>query len=102
MQVGTDPGPGGPPQHQSCHYVYVVPSGVIVGTYHFIGSSSRSEEARLEEMLKTSHEASGIPREELAVLSNPELPPGQGELYVDHATLQLVRKQEGFDPRVRP
>jgi len=102
MRVETSPGPGGAPRHQSNHYVYNVRSGVIVGIYHFLGAAPKSEPDRLAEMLKSSHEASGIPLEHLAVLTNQDVPPGQGELCIDDGTKQLIRKCGGWDLRVRP
>lgn len=102
MRIGIDPGPGGIPQHQSSYFVYEKNSGVIVGTYHFVSSAPKEESDHLRAILKSSHEASGISLERLAVLTNPDIPTGEGELHVEHETKQLARKYGGFDPRVQP
>jgi len=102
MRIGIDPGPGDAPQHQSSHYVYDVRSGIIVGAYHFAGAAPKSESERLTAMLKSSHEASGVPLEHLAVLTNPDVPAGEGELHIEHAKRQLVRKRGGYGSGVRP
>jgi hypothetical protein len=102
MRVGIDPGPSGTDQHQSSHYVYDVRSGVIVSTYHFVGAAPKSEADRLEEMLKSTHEASRVPLEYLAVLTSRDVPPGRGALHVDHVAQQLVRESGGSNPRFSP
>ena len=102
MRIGTGPGPSDAPQHQSTHYVYDVRSGVIVGAYHFAGAAPKSEPERVTAMLKSSHEASSIPVEHLAVLTSPDVPAGEGELHIEHAKRQLVRKRIVYDPRIRP
>jgi hypothetical protein len=102
MRIGTGNGPSDAFQHQSNHCVYDVRSGVIVGTYHFAGAAPKSEPERLRAMLKSSHEASSIPLEHLAVLTNPDVPAGEGELHIEHSKRQLVRKRSAYDPRVRP
>jgi hypothetical protein len=101
MRVGIGLGPSGAPQHQSSHYVYDVRSGVIVGAYHFVGADPKSESERKTKMLESSHKASGISVEHLGVLSNPDIPPGEGELHVEHTKRQLVRKRPSYNPRIR-
>jgi hypothetical protein len=102
MRVETSPGPNGAAHNQSSHYVYDVRSGVIVGIYHFFGVAPKSEQERLAAMQKTSHEVSGVALEDLAVLTNLDVPPGQGELRIDAAEKQLLRACAGSDLRVRP
>ncbi len=100
MRIGTGAGPAGEAQQQSSHHVYDVRSGAIVGTYHFSGAAPKSEPERLKAILKSSHEAAGVPLEHLAVLSNADVPLGDGELSIEPAAKQLVRKAGKFDPRV--
>jgi hypothetical protein len=102
MRIGIDAGPSGAARHQSSHYVYDAQSGAIVAVYHFVGQAPESDSERVEQILANSQEASGIPIERLAVLSNPDLPAGTGELRADHAAKRLVRKASSVDPRIRP
>lgn len=102
MRIGTGAGPDGKHQHQSRHYVYDVRSGVIVCVHHFAGALPKSEVGRAREMVKGAHEASGIPVEHLAVLVDPEMPPGEGDLRIEHASCQLIRERASYDSRVRP
>ena len=102
MRIGTSRGPADGPHHQSTHYVYDLRSGAIIGAYHFSGAAARSEEERHASILSTSHHASGIALKDLAVLANPELPPGDGELHFDPAARRLVRRHPEKDRRLRP
>jgi len=102
MRIGAGQGPGDAARHQSSHYVYDVRSGVVVTVHHFAGAAPRSEAERREAILKGSHEASGIALEHLAVLSNPELPPGEGELRVEPASRRFVRRHAVPPSPLRP
>jgi hypothetical protein len=102
MRIGAGQGPGDAARHQSSHYVYDVRSGAIVGVYHFAGAAPKSEAERHQALLKGSHEASGIALEHLAVLSNPDLPAGQGELRVEPASRRVVRSHVVHPSPLRP
>jgi len=101
MQIGIGHGPQGAPEHQSTHYIYDSRSGMIVALFHFAGATPKSEAARREELLRSAQESTHIPHEHLAILESPEVPPGEGELRVDHATRQLVRKSDHVSARIR-
>ncbi len=47
----------------------------------------------------TKHLAISV--EHLGVLSNPDIPPGEGELHVEHTKRQLGRKRPSYNPRIR-
>jgi hypothetical protein len=102
MRVGAGPGPDGAAHQQSSHYVYDLRSGVILATYHFVGAAPKSESDRLAAILKSSHETSSVPIEHLAVLTTQDVPPGEGELHVDHVMKKLVRKRTDSHLRTRP
>ena len=102
MRIGAGQGPGDAAQHQSSHYVYDVRSGAIVGVYHFAGAAPKSETERREAILKGSQQASGIALEHFAVLSNPELPTGEGELRVEPASRRFVRRHALPPSPLRP
>jgi hypothetical protein len=42
-------------------------------------------------MLKAAQQTAGLPIDHLAILTDPEAPPGEGELRVDPAAGRLVR-----------
>lgn len=100
MRIEIGPGPEGASKHQSTHYVYDSRSGIIIAVYHFAGAAPESEDKRREELLKTAQESTRIARENLAMLENPEIPPGQGELRVEHATRRLVRENDPIQKRL--
>jgi len=102
MHIGAGQGPGDAARHQSTHYIYDMRSGAVVGVYHFAGAAPKSEAERRETILKGSHQASGIALEHLAVLSNPELPPGEGELRVEPASRRFVRRHAVPPSPLRP
>jgi|KBSSwiStaDraftv2_1062776.scaffolds.fasta_scaffold1055450_3 hypothetical protein len=102
MDIGAGPGPDRAHAKQKTHYVYDVRSGAIVSVHHFVAAHSTSEENRIAEAMKTSSEASGVPIEHLAILTDPEIQPGRGTLHVDPAAKKLLRKAVAFDPRIRP
>ena len=102
MRIGTDAGPSGAAQHQSSYYVYDTHSGAIVAVYHFVGEAPESDSERVDRILASSREASGIPIERLAVLTNPDLPAGAGRLRADHSAKRLVPQAGGIDPRILP
>jgi hypothetical protein len=102
MRIGAGQGPGDAARHQSSHYVYDVRSGVIVSVHHFVGAAPKSEAERREAMLKSSHEGSGVALEHLAVLSNPDLPAGEGELRVEPASRRFVRRHTVQPSPLRP
>lgn len=99
MRIGTDAGPGAATGPTATFHVYDVRSGIVVATHLFSGPAPESEASRLAKILQDAHQGSGIPREHLEVLTNPLVPPDEGELRVDHATKQLVRSGA---PRLRP
>jgi hypothetical protein len=102
MHVGVGPGPNGPHQHQSTHYVYEIQSGAVVGIHYFVGAATKSEEDRLKQILKSSSEASGIAEGQLAVLTNPDIEPGHGALRIDRANKRITRMRSDSDPHIRP
>ena len=102
MRIGAGQGPNDAARHQSSHYVYDVRSGVIVSVYHFVGATPKSEAERREAMLKSAHEGSGIALEHLAVLSDPDLPAGDGELRVEPASRRFVRRHTVHPALLRP
>ena len=102
MRTGIGAGPSGAAQHQSSHYVYDAHSGAIIAVYHFVGQAPESDSDRMEQIRANSQDASGIPIERLAVLTNPDLPAGTGGLRADHAAKRLVREASSVDPPIRP
>jgi hypothetical protein len=88
-------------QDKSSYYVYDVRSGVIHATYHLIGTPHNADEELHSKILNQTHEASTIPLEHFAVLSESEIPPGEGPLYVDMQSRKLVRGVHHTDLRIR-
>ena len=84
MRIGSAGGPGEQRTHQSTHVIYDARSGRIVATHHLIGAA-RAPEHRVSELVKDAHESSRVPLDHLAVLTDPDVPPGEGEVKVDHA-----------------
>lgn len=101
MRIGSADGPGEQRTHQSTHVIYDARSGRIVATHHTIGAA-RSPEHRVSELVKEAHESSRVPLDHLAVLTDPELPHGEGEVRVDHAAKRLVRSGAAPPKRIRP
>lgn len=102
MRIGVGPGPSGAAQHQSTHYVYDARSGDIVGVHHFLGAAPDSDADRVASLLRAAHQASGVPLEHLAVLTNPDMPTGDGALRVAPQNGQLVREGAADKLRLRP
>src|SRR5262249_22168894 len=100
MRIEISTGPEGASKHQSTHYVYDSRSGIIIAVHHFAGAAPESEDNRREELLGTAQESTRIAREHLAILKNPEIPPGRGELRVEHASRRLVRENDPIEKRL--
>jgi len=81
--------------------VSVMRSGRIVATHHVIGAPMISEQHG-RDVLSSAHETSGVPVEYLALLIDPDLPQGEGEVRVDHASKRLVRTGSTPPRRIRP
>jgi hypothetical protein len=102
MRIGSADGPGKEQAHKSTYVVYDARSGQIVATHHFIGAAPSPDEHRIRDLMKGAHEASRVPLDQLAILTNPDLPHGEGEARVDHAAKRLVRSGVAPVRRVRP
>ena len=100
MRIGAEPGPEKERAHQTTHIAYDTRSGRIVATEHVIGASTTSEQHR-RDLLRSAHETSGVPLDHLALLIDPHLPQGEGQVRVDHASERLVRTGS-TPPRLRP
>jgi hypothetical protein len=101
MRIGSAGGPGEQRTHQSTHVIYDARSGRIVATHHLIGAA-RAPEHRVSELVKDAHESSRVPLDHLAVLTDPDVPPGEGEVKVDHAAKRLTRSGVAPPKRIRP
>lgn len=101
MRIGTEPGPDTERAHQTTHIAYDARSGRIVATHHVIGAATTSEQHR-RDLLRIAHETSGISLDDLALLIDPHLPEGEGEVRVDHASKRLVRTGSTPLRRIRP
>jgi hypothetical protein len=101
MRIGAEPGPNKEHTHQTTHVVYDARSGRIVATHHVIGAPMISEQHG-RDVLSSAHETSGVPVEYLALLIDPDLPQGEGEVRVDHASKRLVRTGSTPPRRIRP
>ncbi len=101
MAFGISAGPAGAGQHQSSRYVYDVRSGVILATFHFVGAAKHSTDDLHRQLLKQVNESSAVAQEHLAVLSETELPEGEGPLRVDVNTKQLMRSADRAPTRIR-
>lgn len=102
MRISTTEGPNGPAGHQSSQYFYDTESGTIVAMHHHAGGTSAASVAeRRQGVIVATSASTGIPAERLSVLTDPDLPPGDGELRVDHRAQRLVRRPVDLDPRSR-
>jgi hypothetical protein len=101
MGFGIGAGPAGASQHHSRRYVYDVRSGIILGTFHFVGAAKHSTDELHRQLSRQVHESSAVAEEHLAVLSEAELPPGEGPLRVEVTTKQLVRSAHRAASRIR-
>jgi hypothetical protein len=101
MRIGSADGPDKERAHRSTHVIYDARSGRIVATHHTIGAA-RAPEHRVNELVSDAHESSRVPLDHLAVLTDPELPGGEGEVRVDHAGKRLVRSGAARLNRIRP
>jgi hypothetical protein len=102
MRIGSADGPGKEPAHKSTHVIYDTRSGHILATHHFIDAASSRESERVHKLLMEAHEKSRVALDHLAILSNPDLPDGAGEVRVDHAAKRLVRSGVAPARRIRP
>ncbi len=102
MRIGSADGPGKERAHKSTHVIYDTRSGHIVATHHFIDAVASEESQRVHKLLKEAHEKSRVGLDHLAILSNPDLPHGEGGVKVDHATKRLVRSGVVPAQRIRP
>lgn len=102
MRIGSADGPGKEQARKSTHVIYDTRSGDIVATHHFIGAAPSSEQHRINDLMKDAHERSRVPLDHLAILTNPDLPHGEGEVRVDHASKRLVRSGVAPAKRIRP
>jgi hypothetical protein len=100
MRFGLGPPPKGAAQHRSSHYVYDVRSGAIVATYHFVGAAQPSGEELDRKLSKQTHETSLVPLGHLAVLTENEIPLGEGPIRVDLSVKRLIR-DERFPVRIK-
>ena len=101
MRIGSADGPGNERAHKTTHIIYDARSGRVVATHHTIGAA-RPPEHRVSELIKDAHESSRIPLDHLAVLTDPDLADGEGEVRVDHAAKRLVRSGSAPPKRIRP
>jgi hypothetical protein len=101
MRIGSADGPGEQRAVRTTHVVYDTRSGQIVATHHTIGAA-RSPEHRIGDLVKEAHETSRVPLDHLAILTDPDLPHGEGEVRVDHAAKRLVRSGAAPPKRIRP
>jgi hypothetical protein len=101
MRIGSADGPGQERAHKSTHIIYDTRSGHILATHHFIGAAPSSEKQR-SDALTNAHETSGVPLAHLAMLTDPDLPHGDGEMRVDHASKRLVRSGVAPAQRIKP
>ncbi len=95
MRIGTEDGPHGSAR-QSLHIVYDARSGVIVETHFFAGDAAQLQNDRRLKATRAAHASSGIAHEHLAVLTDPDIPQGEGELHVDRQSRRLVRRRVGL------
>ena len=102
MRIGSADGPGKEQAHKTTHVIYDARSGHVVATHHFVSASPSSEQNRIADLMKDAHERSGVPLDQLAILTNPDLPHGEGEVRVDHAAKRLVRSGVAPAKRIRP
>jgi hypothetical protein len=102
MRIGSADGPGNDHAHKSTHVMYDTRSGHIVSTHHFIGAAPSLEQHRVNQLLKDAHEKSRVPLDHLAILSDPDVPHGEGEMRVDHAAKRLVHSGVAPPQRIRP
>jgi hypothetical protein len=102
MRIGAADGPAEEHAHKSTHVIYDTRSGHIVATYHVIGARPPSEQDHARDLLTSAHETSGVPLDHLALLTNPEIPHGEGEVRVDHAAKRLVSSGTTPLQRIRP
>lgn len=101
MRIGSADGPGKERAHKTTHVIYDARSGRIVATHHTIGAA-RSPEHRVNDLIKDAHASSRIPLDHLAILTDPDVPPGEGEVRADHAAKRLVRAGAAPPARIRP
>ena len=102
MRIGSADGPGKEAAHKSTHVIYDTRSGHILATHHFIDAGPSKEPQRVHKLLKEAHEKSRVALDHLAILSDPDLPEGAGEVRVDHVAKRLVRSGAGPAQRIRP
>jgi hypothetical protein len=102
MRIGAADGPAKEQAHKSTYVIYDTRSGHIVATHHLIGTEPPSEQRHARDLLTSAHEASGVPLDHLALLTNPDFPDGEGEARVDHAAKRLVRSGAIPIRRIRP
>jgi hypothetical protein len=102
MRIGSADGPGKERAHKSTHVIYDTRSGHIVATHHFIDAVETEAPQRVHELLKKAHEQSHVSLDHLAVLSNPDLPHGDGVVKVDHAAKRMVRSDVAPPQPIRP
>ena len=101
MRIGSADGPDKERAVTATHVIYDARSGRIVATHHTIGAA-RSPEHRVSELIKDAHELSRVPLDHLAILTDPDLPHGEGEVRADHAAKRLVRSGAAPPKRIRP
>jgi len=102
MRIGAADGPAEEHAHKSTYVIYDTRSGHIVATHHVIGAQPPSEQHHARDLLTSAHEASGVPLDQLALLTNPDIPHGESEVHVDHAAKRLVRSGATPIRRIRP
>jgi hypothetical protein len=101
MRIGSADGPGKERAHKTTQVIYDARSGQIVATHHTIGAA-QAPEHRVNELIKDAHESSRVPLDHLAILTDPDLPDGEGEMRVDHAAKRLARSGSAPPKRIRP
>jgi hypothetical protein len=102
MRIGSADGPGDERAHRSTYVIYHAGSGRIVATHHFIGAAPSPGQRQIADLMKDAHEASRVPLDQLAILTNPDVPHGEGEVRADHAAKRLVRSGAAPPKRIRP
>jgi hypothetical protein len=102
MRIGSADGPGKERTHKSTHVVYDTRSGHIVATHHVISASPSPEPHLVKQLLKDAHEKSQLAVDHLAILTDPDIPHGEGGMSVDHAAKRLVRSGAAPPQRLRP
>lgn len=100
MGFGIGAGPEGAAHHQTTRYAYDIRSGAILATFHFVGAPKLYDEELHRQVSRQVQETSTISAEHIAILSEAQLPEGEGSLRVDVESKQLIRSVHHVPQRI--